>query len=68
MHAVRVKHPTEEDKLNLARTENLDDESVDSFKLDFKTKFFELVSDQGPLKIRGEETSAVQQFQWTKLC
>lgn len=59
VHAVRVKHPMEEDKLNLARTENLDDESVDSLQSNFKTKFFELVSGQRPLKIHGEETSAV---------
>lgn len=59
VHAVRVKQPVEEDKLNLARTENSEDESVDSFQLNFKTKFFELVSGQGPLKIYGKETSAL---------
>jgi len=37
----------EEDKLNLARTETLEYKNVDSFTLDFKTKFFELVSGQG---------------------
>lgn len=59
VHAVRVKQPMEEDRLNVARTENLEDESADSFQSYFKTKFFELVSGQGPLKIYGEETSAV---------
>lgn len=47
----------EEDKLNLARTETLEYENVDNFSLDFKTKFFELVSGQGPLKLREKETS-----------
>lgn len=59
VHAVRVKQPMEEDKFNLARTEKLDDESIDSFYLNFKIKFFELVSGQGPLKIYGEEHSAI---------
>lgn len=47
----------EEDKLNLARTETSEYKNVDSFTLDFKTKFFELVCGQGPLKIHEEVTS-----------
>lgn len=48
MRAGCVKQPTEEDKLNLARTESSEYKNIDSFSLDFKTKLFELVSGEGP--------------------